>query len=131
MVAAKGAPETPADLSRFDCVTFEGLHAPNVWRFPDGRGVAEVPIRSRLAVGTAETTIAAASAGLGLTRVLSYQAAEGVKAGQLLALLHEYEPPPIPVNLVYSAQAMSSLKLRAFLDFGAARLRQRLAEASP
>jgi DNA-binding transcriptional LysR family regulator len=130
-IDANGAPETPADLSRFDCVTFQSLQSPNVWRFPGARGDDEIPVRSRLTVGTAEAAIDAACAGLGVTQVLSYQAAEAVRAGRLRVLLRAFEPPPIPVNLVYSAQPMLPLKLRAFVDFAAPRLRTRVAEAAP
>ena len=48
----------------------------------------------------------------------------------VLALaLQEFEPAPFPVSLVYSTQRRLPLKLRAFLDFAAPRLRERLQSA--
>ena len=70
--------------------------------------------------------IDAAIAGAGVTRVLSYQAAQAIADGRLVAVLAEYEPEPFPVSLVYPAGRLVPLKLRAFLDFAAPRLKSRL-----
>ena len=87
-----------------------------------------VQIHSRLIVNTAEAAIDAAIAGLGITRVLSYQVATAIRAGALGIALTEFEPPPWPVSLVFAGQRLLPLKLRAFLDFAAPRLRERLSE---
>ncbi|WP_420107543.1 hypothetical protein [Mesorhizobium qingshengii] len=42
----------------------------------------------------------------------------------------EFEPEPWPVNLVHTGQGRLPVKLRAFLDFAAPRLWERLAQAS-
>jgi DNA-binding transcriptional LysR family regulator len=81
-------------------------------------------------VNTAEAAFAAAIAGLGVTRVLSYQVAAAVKAGRLNIVLEEVEPLPSPVSLVYSGQRRLPLKLRAFLDFAGPRLKARLLKAA-
>ncbi len=55
--------------------------------------------------------------------MLSYQIADTVRAGTLAVTLEEFEPPPWPVSLVYAGQRLLPLKLRAFLDFAAPRLK--------
>jgi DNA-binding transcriptional LysR family regulator len=125
--AARGTPRRPADLAAHDCVTFEGPIAPDIWAFASGETAATIPIRPRLAVNTAEAAVDAAVAGLGVTRVLSYQVAEALSAGTLSLALQEFEPPPSPVSLVYAGQGLLPQKLRAFLDFAAPRLKARLA----
>jgi len=52
--------------------------------------------------------------------------AAGLRAGQLATILAQYEPEPLPVQLVYDAQGMVPQKLRAFLDFAVPRLRTTL-----
>ena len=89
---------------------------------------AAVEIHSRLIVNTAEAAIDAAIAGLGITRVLSYQVATPIRTGALAIALQEFEPSPWPVSLVFASQRLLPLKLRAFLDFAAPRLRERLSE---
>jgi hypothetical protein len=46
------------------------------------------------------------------------------RAGRLAIALEKFEPPPPPVSLVYGGQRLLPLKLRAFLDFAAPRLRR-------
>jgi DNA-binding transcriptional LysR family regulator len=122
-LARRGMPARPEDLAQHDCVSFEGLTSSNSWSFAEkGRDFA-VPLHSRLSVTTAEAAVDAAVAGLGITRVLSYQAAAAQRAGQLLPILEAFELPPWPVNLVHAGRGMMALKLRAFLDFAAPRLR--------
>lgn len=87
-------------------------------------------MRSRLTVSTADAALAAACLGLGLTRVLSYQAADALRAGQLVRVLTEAEPPAVPVSLIYPGQGRLPMKTRAFIDFAAGRLRERLAETT-
>lgn len=122
-LARHGVPARPEALAGHDCVSFEGLTASRSWTFAeDGRDFA-VPVRSRLSVTTAEAAVDAAVAGLGITRVLSYQAAAARRAGLLQPILEAFELPPWPVNLVHTGQGRMALKLRAFLDFAGPRLR--------
>ncbi len=126
--AARGAPQSPADLRAHDCIGVEGLFEPAAWTFANNHGTETVALRSRLFVNTAEAAVDAAIAGMGVTRVLSYQVAGAVRAGALEVVLQTFEPPPAPVSLVYAGRGPLPLKLRAFLDFAAPRLRARLAE---
>jgi DNA-binding transcriptional LysR family regulator len=124
--AARGTPTKPSELGTHDCITFEGLTSPNAWIFTTGKKEISVPIHSRLTVNTAEAAIDAAIAGVGITRVLSYQIANAIKLGALTVILQAFEPAPWPVSLVYAGQRRLPLKLRAFLDFVAPRLKAQL-----
>ncbi len=129
-LAAHGRPRVPADLARHRCVTFDALGPAEAWTFATARASETVPIRSRLVVNSAEAAVDGAVAGIGLVRVLSYQAEAARRAKQLEVLLAKHEPPPTPVHLVYDAQQRVALKLRAFIDFAAPRLRARLKQLS-
>ncbi len=124
--AMRGVPKRPGELGAHDCITFERLMSAEVWSFKASKSDARVAIHSRLIVNTAEAAIDAAIAGLGVTRVLSYQIAEPLRAGTLALALEPFEPPPAPVSLVYAGQGFLPVKLRAFLDFAAPRLKARL-----
>jgi DNA-binding transcriptional LysR family regulator len=127
--AQRGTPKSPGQLSTHDCITFDGLMSPDTWKFAVGKSTLSVAIHSRLIVNTAEAAIDAAIAGVGITRVLSYQVASALRAGTLALALREFEPKPWPVSLVYAGQGLLPLKLRAFLDFAAPRLKARLARS--
>jgi DNA-binding transcriptional LysR family regulator len=92
-------------------------------------GPRRVVVRSRLTVSTADAAISAATLGLGLTRVLSYQVAEALGDRRLVQVLAEAEAPPVPVQLVYTGQGRLPMKTRAFIDFALGRLRERLQAA--
>lgn len=125
-LAERGIPSSPDDLAQHDCINFTALGTTDIWTFQSHHGGMSISIRSRLSVNTAEAAIDAAMAGLGVTRVLSYQIAAGRERGLLRAVLETFEPPAVPVSLVYDGQGELPLKLRAFVDFAARRLRARL-----
>lgn len=127
-LAAHGRPQQPEELREHLCVTFDNLASPEAWRFASPDGDVVVPVHSRLTVTTAEAAISGAIAGLGLTRVLSYQITEARQAGLLELVLEDHELPAWPVSLVYAGQQLLPRKLRAFLDYAAPRLRDRLRE---
>lgn len=124
---AHGAPATPADLCDHDCIAFEGLYSTTSWSFASGGHPLSVPVAPRFAVNTADAAIAAAIAGAGIARNLSYQVAAAVAARELVPVLEEFAPPPLPVHLVHAGQTLLPLKLRAFLDFAGPRLRGAIA----
>ncbi len=124
--AERGTPQRPEDLQAHDCITFEGVAASDSWVFQGKNRSSSVTVHSRLTVNTAEAAIDAAALGLGITRVFSYQIAEGERAGMLRRVLTAFEAEPIPVHLLHVGQAQQPLKLRAFLDFAAPRLKARL-----
>ncbi len=127
-LAAHGVPKKPADLSGLSCITFDVLGSATSWSFTNkaGRNDSVVPVRSRLSVNTAEAALDAAIAGAGVTRVLSYQASKAVEERKLRLLLEPFEPFPVPVSLIHTAQGMLPLKTRSFIDFAVPRLRATL-----
>ena len=66
-----GIPKSPDELADHHVIAFEGVGIIDDWRFdPRHRSVRLEP---RLTVNSADTAIAAAKAGVGITRPLSYQ----------------------------------------------------------
>jgi DNA-binding transcriptional LysR family regulator len=125
-LAAVGTPKAPEELTALACVSFDALTSSVAWTFgdPQSRRERVVRIHSRFSVNTAEAAVDAAIAGVGVTRVLSYQAARAVADGKLKIVLAAYEPEPLPINLVYAEQSLLPRKTRAFLDFVAPRIRE-------
>jgi DNA-binding transcriptional LysR family regulator len=113
-LAAHGTPMQPSDLAQHAGITFE----PQRWTL--GK------IHARLTVNTAEAAIDAAVAGVGLARVLSYQAAVALARGELTIVLRDFEPAPRSISLVFAGRRLVPQKLRAFLDFATPRLRAAL-----
>ena len=130
-LALHGTPAEPIGLSALPCIAFESRTSRRVWVLGDGKSAVEVPVPIRLSVSTAEAAVDAAAEGIGVTRVLSYQAADAVRDGRLRVVLRAWEPEPIPVHLLHAGDRMMPMKLRAFLDFATPRLRNRIAGLLP
>ncbi len=81
-------------------------------------------------MNTVEAALDAAIAGVGMARVFSCQAAPAVAEGRLRIVLADYELEPLPINLIHVGQGILPRKTRAFLDYAAPRLRERVAKAS-
>lgn len=87
-----------------------------------GGGEVTVRIAPRFLVTGAEAAVAAACAGRGIVRALSYQVAEEIADGRLVRVLGDFEPPPVPVQLVFPTARLMAPRLRAFLDMAVPRL---------
>ena len=121
---AHGTPKTPDDLATHDCVSFAGLtDAERV----DVRARKKPSMLFRCVQGSSSamrsSACDAARAGLGVTVAFSHHVSEFVKEGTLTALLDEFQPAPLPVSFVYASNRFMPIKLRAFLDFAAPRMK--------
>jgi DNA-binding transcriptional LysR family regulator len=132
-LAEYGVPRTPADLAHHHGMGFSqhgSVSAAWVFHPPGGKARASGEVAGEIAhpqmqmvTNAGEMSIAAALAGHGLARALSYQVANDVQAGRLHIVMADHEPPPIPVQLVYAEGRRAAAKVRAFIDYALERLR--------
>lgn len=120
-LAERGTPRVVADLHDHSLLAFDAFAANGEWRFTGGAAVRFVP---RLLTNSVKAAVDAAADGLGITRALCYQVAGHVTAGRLRRVLVEYEPPPVPINLLFQASRRRSPNVRAFVDATRDRLRR-------
>jgi DNA-binding transcriptional LysR family regulator len=66
-------------------------------------------------VNSGDAAIAAAEAGLGISRTLSYQVMTSVLAGRLVPLLVSFTAEKLPVSAIYPARRIASTNLNAFI----------------
>ena len=64
--------------------------------------------------------------GLGIVRVLSYQAQAALKDGSLRRILEDFEPEPLPVSLVHREDRLPQPKVQAFSEIAVPLLRKAL-----
>ncbi|WP_293806229.1 LysR family transcriptional regulator [uncultured Bosea sp.] len=112
----------PADIAAHETIASVAANQTLTWRFGGPRSGSAVVLTPRLIVNEVESVLIAARAGRGLARVLSYQAADDLAAGTLLRLLPEFEPAPLPVQLVVPGGRQPPPRVRAFIDHAVARL---------
>lgn len=119
-LAARKRPRSPADLDAHTLVHFTSLSPAPEWRFHRRGRETRVPITPRLVTNSADAAIGHAARGGGLAMALSYQVKELVTAGKLEILLAGYEPPPLPIQLVYAGGRLHAANIRAFIELAAA-----------
>jgi DNA-binding transcriptional LysR family regulator len=117
---------TPEDLARHRCVRFSGLTAGHEWTFGHGDKAMSVPVHASLVTNQAQAAIDACRSGVGCGLFLSYQIEEDLRVGRLRRLLPTYEPPALPVHLVYPKARISTRRLRTFIEHVAPGLRAAL-----
>ena len=117
-----GIPETPADLVHHTIVAATASTQSDVWTFGRDREI-RVAVKPRLYCNSNNAAVCSARLGLGLTRVLSYQAGPEIAAGSLRTVLDDYAEPPLPVHVVHASGRQASASLRTFVDMAVEKLR--------
>jgi len=112
----RGEPVTPAAIALHESIQFGAATVAPDWRFVEDGHEVRVTCAPRLVTNSADAAIQYAERDGGLTRVLAYQAAEAIRAGRLRIVLARFEPPPLPIHVVYPTSRLLSAKVRAFID---------------
>ena len=114
--------QRPEDLARHVLIQCTALTPNPEWRFRTPEDAAKelrVAISPRYVTNSADAAIGHALLGGGLTMVLSYQAAEAIHRKKLRVVLQEYEPPALPIQIVFPSTRLLSAKVRAFVELAA------------
>ncbi len=118
-----GDPKCLDDLDQHALINASALNETRNWKFQVQGKPYTKRIHARVIMNTNDAVIELALRGQGIAQILSYQAAPYLSDGRLITVLPEYEPEPIPINLVHNEGRMVSAKVRAFVDFAAEKLR--------
>lgn len=120
--ARHGIPADPGELARHRIIAPTGATASLDWRFGPG-ALRSVTVQPRLACNTNAAAIAAAVAGWGITRLLSYQVAGLVAEGRLQRVLADFEEEPLPIHVIHPEGRRAAARVRGFVDLAVERLR--------
>jgi DNA-binding transcriptional LysR family regulator len=119
-----GIPRSPADLTNHNCLTVAvtGLSYYRMWHLtaPDGTALNLSPI-GNLRTNSGAVLKVAALAGHGLVCLPTYLVGDALQSGRLVTVLDDYTAPPLTLRALYPHSRHLSAKVRAFVDFLAAR----------
>lgn len=107
-----GAPETPADLRRHNCLRLSTVSSWNDWKF----GGDYVAVTGNFEANSADAVYHAALAGLGIARLSTYLVSEDIASGRLVRVLPEFEDNDSDIYAVYAARRNLPPKVRVFID---------------
>ena len=116
----------PKDLSKVPCISFTGLSHGVHWQLYEKDKIHSIAIKGPLVCNHGPTTLEAVCTGMGLGLFLSYQVESQLASGELQIVLADYEPPALPVSVVYSHTKLMSTRVRVFVDWITHELRNNL-----
>jgi DNA-binding transcriptional LysR family regulator len=119
-----GRPRTPSDLTNHNCLTVAGtgLSYYRTWHLTAADGTAlNISPMGNLRTNSGAVLMVAALAGHGLVCLPTYLVSDALKSGRLVTVLDDYVAPPYTLRALYPHNRHLSAKVRAFVDFLAAR----------
>lgn len=118
-IAESGRPENPGELSKHYSIGYasptSGRKEPLEW-VHQGE-VERTVVNSILTVNSAEASIAACIAGMGILQIPAYDVSDQLAAGILCELMPEFRPRPLPVSILYPHRRHLSRPVRLFTEW--------------
>ena len=115
-LAARGVPQTPAELAGHECVLY-GHSAAVEWPFRLAGRLQRVAVKGRYRVNNGELVRDAAIAGLGIARLPTFIVEDALASGKLVAVLDAFQLPGNTAWAVYPQHRQASLLVRLLIDY--------------
>src|SRR5450830_533923 len=114
-----GIPETPEELSKHRAIHyFSGpARRTNELRFVRGTETLSIPVNGSAAVNETGLYIKMCLEGFGLAQLAENVVSENLQEGSLVEVLADWQPPSVPVTMLYPHQRFLSPAVRAFADW--------------
>lgn len=117
-LAAHGAPASPQELARHQCIVIRENTAFHTWQLSDGRQTEVVKVRGALACNHGEVAVDWARAGHGVILRSEWDVASDLQSGGLVRVLSAWHSHPgADIFAVWPQRQHLSATVRVFLDF--------------
>jgi DNA-binding transcriptional LysR family regulator len=112
-----GAPATPAELVRHNCLTFTFRPSPALWPFRMDGEVIQIAVAGNMQVNNGVTLRNMTVAGAGIARMGLFHAEEEITAGRLVPLLEDHNPGDSEtIHALYVGGGQVPHRVNAFID---------------
>lgn len=111
-----GVPKHPNELRHANCVRNNASSSSN-WSFYEKNRALSVPVKGNLDFNHIAPALEACAAGMGFGSFFSYQVAPFVRQKRLIVVLEAFEPPPLPVSIIYPHARLLPTRTRVFIDW--------------
>jgi len=108
-----GEPQVPTDLLHHNCIVYTRQSTGNEWHF---RGTT-VTVSGNLQVNNSMALREAVLAHIGVGSAPMWTFNNELQNRLVKVILTEYEPEPIPIQVVYRRGRFQSAKIKCFIDF--------------
>ena len=112
-----GAPATPAELTRHNCVLYSYSSDANEWSLLRDDEAESVLVSGNYRVNNSEALLEALMEGIGIGRLPTFVAGPELRAGRLVKLLEPYRIPEHTFYAIFPQREYLPAKVRAFVDF--------------
>ncbi|HBB9940016.1 LysR family transcriptional regulator [Enterobacter cloacae] len=114
-----GVPQSPDELSRHRAIHYfsSQTRRADELRFQQGSEMRYVSVNGQAAVNETGLYIKMCLEGYGLAQLAENVIAEHLEQGTLVEVMSDWQPPPVPVTLLYPHQRFLSPAVRAFADW--------------
>lgn len=116
-LGSHGAPQSPADLARHNCLVHTLKSPTGLWRFAGPEGEVSVRVRGSICSNFGETLQQAALLGHGISMHPYYMVSDDLAAGRLRALLPQHEPLGLDIYAIFSSRQNLPLRVRRFVEY--------------
>jgi DNA-binding transcriptional LysR family regulator len=125
-----GMPTSPNELVGHRIIGGPATLVPNAWVFESAGKLETVELLPDLSTNDNEATVAAATAGLGITSTTEWACSRELQDGALVRLLTDWKTRDIPVHAYFPAGRATRAAARTLIDFLAAEFRREAEENS-
>jgi DNA-binding transcriptional LysR family regulator len=125
-----GTPASPGELVGHRIIGGPATLVPNAWVFERAGKLETVELLPDLSTNDNEATVAAATAGLGITSTTEWACSRELQDGALVRLLTDWKTREIPVHAYFPAGRATRAAARTLIDFLAAEFRREAEENS-
>lgn len=112
-----GIPRHPEDLKDHMVMGYAYAADKDEWQFNGPEGAVSVKTNVRMHSNNGDTCVAAALAGIGITRQPTFMLSEYIQSGKLIPLMPEYSAVELGIYAVYPSRTYLPAKVRAAIDF--------------
>lgn len=116
-----GTPQTLAELQAHQAVHYFSARTGRIidWDHVVDGQLQHVKVPGSIAVNDAEAYMALALQGFGLVQAARFMALPYLERGELIEILPQWRPEPLPISVLYPQNRHLSPKVRAFSDWAA------------
>lgn len=114
---ANGVPRHPRDLKDHNYIVYSDAGVRTETQFKDQDEPFYVKVEGNLTTNNTEALRTALLAGIGISRTPRWLVGDAIVSGELVPVLHEFQPDPLGIHAVYPPGRHLPSKVRSFIDY--------------
>jgi LysR family transcriptional regulator for bpeEF and oprC len=111
-----GEPNQPKELMKHNCLINTLTQSPRRWGFQDGRRNFSIKVDGRFDANEDTILQSMACSGLGIAYLPAIVVHDKVAEGDLIPMLKDFIPNPLPISVVYPSRHFLSTAKRMLID---------------